>query len=346
MDKQTLSNYGLLTVVTLILAVMLAFATPFGTYVGDGVINVANSFVGASNKSMDEDNIDKISNRFEKKLYEGQVYPGAIYKKANGTEIKNGMLPTPQTGDTYEYGDYIYKYNYYYSGSSWYSRSSQNGWGVRVKNTYKTTYGEILSEIAGKPVTSMYNTFYDCTYLTTAPTIPNNVTDLCNTFKGCTSLTTAPVIPSSVTDMNYTFSGCTRLTTPPDMSNINSVKYMTYTFKDCTFLRTAPTIPSSVTSMFHTFDGCTYLTTAPTIPSSVSDMNGTFSSCTSLTTAPAIPNSVTSITYAFYCCTSLTGTIEINANPPSYGFCLKSTQINGITGSCSQATKDALMATK
>ena len=45
-------------------------------------------------------------------------------------------------------------------------------------------------------------------------------------------------------------------------------------------------------------------------------------------------------------CYDLTGTIEINANPTEYDKCLEDTQITGITGSCSQATKDALMATK
>ena len=37
MDKSTLSNYGWIVVVTLVLAVMLALATPFGEYIGEGV---------------------------------------------------------------------------------------------------------------------------------------------------------------------------------------------------------------------------------------------------------------------------------------------------------------------
>ena len=61
MDKQTLSNYGWLVIVTLILAVMLAFATPFGTYVGDGVVSVANGIVGTSNDATAEENISQES---------------------------------------------------------------------------------------------------------------------------------------------------------------------------------------------------------------------------------------------------------------------------------------------
>ena len=40
MDKSTLSNYGWIVIVTLVLSVMLALATPFGGYVGRAVSNV------------------------------------------------------------------------------------------------------------------------------------------------------------------------------------------------------------------------------------------------------------------------------------------------------------------
>lgn len=68
MDKQTLSNYGWLVIVTLILAVMLALATPFGTYVGDAVVSVANGYVGASNNAVDDDNISKLEQQWTDKL--------------------------------------------------------------------------------------------------------------------------------------------------------------------------------------------------------------------------------------------------------------------------------------
>ena len=224
-------------------------------------------------------------------------------KATNTTLEGNGINTFPETpadGDKYEEGDYVYKYNQYYYYNSWSSDSSQNGWGVRVKDTSKTSYGDILSEIAGQPVKNMFYTFYNCTSLTTAPTIPSRVTNMYQTFYNCTSLTTAPTIPNSVTNMTYTFYGCTSLTIPPDMSNASSVTNMTFTFGGCTSLATAPTIPNSVTNMWGTFSGCT----------------------------------------------SLTGTIEVNANPTECYECFKNTQITGITGSCTQTTKNNLMKTK
>ena len=244
------------------------------------------------------------------------VPENCTYTKKDGTVISaNGNIPsTPATGDTYEEGDYTYKYNQYFDGNSWSSNTSQNGWGVRIKDTSKTAYGEIISEIAGKSVTSLYYAFYNCTSLTSAPVIPSSITNMRGTFYKCISLTTVPKIPSSVTYMRGTFVDCTSLTTPPDMSNANSVTNMYYTLQHCTSLTTAPTIPNSVTNMSHTFDGCTKLTTAPTIPNSVMNMEYTFANCTSLTTVPDMSNanSVTNMRGAFYNCRSLTTPPDIS----------------------------------
>ena len=55
MDKGTLSNYGWIVIVALVMSVMLALATPFGKFVGQGVSAIANGFVNSS--EIDEDHI-------------------------------------------------------------------------------------------------------------------------------------------------------------------------------------------------------------------------------------------------------------------------------------------------
>ena len=144
----------------------------------------------------------------------GNILPeGATYKRGNTTYNAGDTLPeTVNSGDILTYGDYEYKYNNYYGGSSWTGATTQNGWGVHVVNTRKTSYGEILSSINGKPVNTLHCTFYNCTALTTAPTIPNCAINMRSTFMGCTALTTVSTIPSSVTNMYQTFYGCTSLT--------------------------------------------------------------------------------------------------------------------------------------
>ena len=57
MDKETLSHYGWIVIVVLVLAIMLALATPFGTYVGDAVAETARGFVGTAENNLNEDNI-------------------------------------------------------------------------------------------------------------------------------------------------------------------------------------------------------------------------------------------------------------------------------------------------
>ena len=280
----------------------------------------------------------------------GIIPTGATYTPNGGAVLvgdgTNTFPDAPQTGNTYEEGDYTYKYNYWYNyaGNAWVSATSQNGWGVRVKDISKTSYGEIVSEIVGKPITNIRFTFYDCKSLTTAPVIPNSVTNMYGTFRGCTQLTTAPAIPNSVTNMQDTFADCTSLATPPDMSDATRVTNMRYTFGDCYALTTAPAIPSSVTNMDSTFYKCYSLTTAPTIPNSVTNMGGTFANCTSLTTAPVIPNGVTNMQKTFYNCPSLTGTIEVNANPTSYNSCFKGT-VKPITLTGSSTKKSQLAST-
>ena len=130
----------------------------------------------------------------------GIIPEGATYTPNGGTAIigngTNTFPATPATGDTYEEGDYIYTYN----------RSGYGlNWSVIVKDKSKTTYGAIISEIAGKPITSMGFAFQSCTKLTTAPTIPSSVTYINSTFKGRKSLTTTPTIPNSITSMSNAF---------------------------------------------------------------------------------------------------------------------------------------------
>lgn len=51
MDKQTLSNYGWIVISILIIAVMLAFASPFGSFIGTAVKNTAAGLVDVSNNA-------------------------------------------------------------------------------------------------------------------------------------------------------------------------------------------------------------------------------------------------------------------------------------------------------
>ena len=53
MDKETLSNYGWIVICTLVLAVMIALATPFGEYIKAGVWSTTNGLNDTLNKNME-----------------------------------------------------------------------------------------------------------------------------------------------------------------------------------------------------------------------------------------------------------------------------------------------------
>ena len=148
-----------------------------------------------------------------------------------------------------------------------------------------------------------------------------SVTSLREAFKQCANMTEAPSIPDGVTDVGYAFYGCKSL--------VN-----------------APVIPASVTNMGGTFWNCTSLTNAPVIPAGVTNMQYTFYFCTSLVNAPVIPDGVTDMSGTFYNCKSLAGTLICNANPTEYIDALKSSKITAIKGSCSEQTKQNLLATR
>ena len=68
MEKGTLSSYGWIVIVTLVMAVMLALASPFGTYVGDGVVSIVRGYTTTGDTALEnrgeleEQWMDKLNN--------------------------------------------------------------------------------------------------------------------------------------------------------------------------------------------------------------------------------------------------------------------------------------------
>lgn len=247
---------------------------------------------------------------------EGIIPEGGRYVLADGTKLTTGdrFPEAPATGDIYRYGDYEYRYGQQKgSDQKWADADCQ--WGVAVRETDKTSYGEILPEILGKPVTSVSGAFRKCQQMTSAPAIPATVTNMSHTFYECSALVTAPQIPEGVTDMVWCFNACSALTSAPELPA--AVQTLTSTFRDCVSLTEAPQIPAGVTRLSSMFEGCTNL----------SKVNVT------------IPESVEEIDRMFYSCANLSGTVTINAEPIKYTHCFYwvdfSTQDLTLTGSSS-----------
>ena len=79
MDKHTLSNYGWLVILTLVLSVMIAFATPFGEYVQTGAQSISDAIISANNDAVNENSLKSNNNIWEAKLEHNAVGNVDIY---------------------------------------------------------------------------------------------------------------------------------------------------------------------------------------------------------------------------------------------------------------------------
>lgn len=247
-------------------------------------------------------------------------------------------LPAPQNGDVYVYGDYEYRYNYRWNVNvnKWESNWRDVGWFVRVLDTTKSNYQDMLSTISGEPVAGLSDTYFECRQLVVAPKLSTTAKYMNCTFGNCSKLKTV-VIPNGVEEMHNVFQYCTSLVDAPAIPN--TVKTMEHTFFGCSSMKNAPVLPNGLTDMSGIFWGCKSLQSAPTIPETVQDMEGAFidclkfvdlsylqipasvtnidylfQGCTNLKTAPIIPSTITTMRLVFTHCTSLQGEVIINSS--------------------------------
>lgn len=310
MDKETLSHYGWIVVLVLIISVMLALASPLGMFIADGFKASYNGFFDVNSNAMDIAGIVTGGPSADPALNPSGIVPeGGEYIDADGNRYKPGekMPEEVKMGDAYYYGDYIYRYNqtWYSTGSSGYSNNeSQNGWGVFYR-AYKAVPGEILESINEKPITNLGLTFWLREFVTQAPRIPQGTTSLHRTFEG-TSITEMPEIPKNVVIMDRAFAECKFITTVKALPE--GVKELSHAFSNCTQLTKITNIPSTTTRLWRTFENCVNLTDLShlVIPKGIESTQETFLNCTSLTKAPKLEYGVTNLSMTFWGCTSLT----------------------------------------
>lgn len=343
MDKETLSNYGWIVICVLVLAVMLALATPFGDFVADAVKSTTQGLFDVNQKALNQTGLipggirdqlfDTQNNNNTELKHNGTIPSGGKYIRYinyrydsnvydyvyDDMVIWNGdngdSFPETQDNDRYQYEDYEYTYHEEESGRPAYV----SGWNVqlntKITDKNQKRYGKILSEINNIPVTSMYETFRNCLNLEIIPEIPNTIKSMVMTFENCQSLINLEDfnIPHGVTELFGTFEGCTELMYPPQIPiSATTIEYM---FTNCTALKFAPDLTENINLIYmgYAFENCTSMEYIKIIPENAHSLPSTFQNCTSLKTAPIIHKNVMVLQYVFYGCTSLTGTVTINS---------------------------------
>ena len=247
MDKETLSNYGWIVICVLIIAVMVALASPFGSYIRSGIENTTQGLYDTERTAMGIAGLKVNKQKFH------------TFTTNFEYSIKNKEMPTE-----FAYGDYIYirsgsNGNYTWSvrlNTSYTGNSDDYTFGFDVKSTDReqTSYGKILESAFGYPITNLHELFRGCSSLTDCVEIPYAATDISYMYYGCSSLTVAPEIPDYVSNMKYTFYGCCSIVSAPEIPD--TVTEMRATFALCSNLVNSTTIPKNVTNMEFTFYNC------------------------------------------------------------------------------------------
>lgn len=343
MDKETLSNYGWIVVLVLVLAVMLALATPFGSFIAGaiksttaGLFNVNQAALGSAGIDVNDmvfENCDHLETEIRNAT---DTYTGDTCCKNCGKVMATGQTVRPKIpeGGTYYVGvtststNSLYSYTAKYGPGEEFPETITNG-DVYVYGDYEYRYN-MYYYTDGTTKKWQNNTSQGGWGVDTKSNSKTSYGEILSNINGCTVNTIKytfaecsslksdgiPAIPSCITDMSHTFWKCTSVT---DFSSVvipSGVKSLDGTFMYCSSLTNdgLPTIPYGVTTLGSWWDGvfayCTSLTDVSklVIPESVTDMNSAFWGCTNLTSdgMPHVPDSVTTMRYTFASCTSLT----------------------------------------
>lgn len=187
MDKETMTHYGWILIVAMILAVIISFATPFGDIIGKSAV----------------------------KLVKGQTAElGAVYDEQGQNGIKDYMDTVFNSSTVCDPGMYDAED----------PTIMVKGWDDLVKEGYVTVNGDILSRgpnanglngnLVLPPDIKYYSTgTFDNTNIKSVTVHPDSTAYNIQTFKNCKNLKTFIGNENMTTVSVWTFQNCTELTT-------------------------------------------------------------------------------------------------------------------------------------
>ena len=361
MNKETVSHYGWIVVLSLVMAVLIAFTTPMGKYVGMAASNIIRGFGRTNINAMSDKNINDMQQKWQDTIDEldnnmiktdlkqnGKMPSNTTYAKADGTTLSgnNGdsYPSSPSDGDVVVFEN-TYKYTY---------SADENGWSMITINKDLNVYPGIFTQIANKDIVNLKRAFKGCINMIQSPAIPSTVKNLNSTFYGCSSLIDVTDLPDSVDEygLTLTFANCESLTGVPKLPT--GAKSLRGTFEHCKNMSQPPILPEDTIELDATFMYCTSLRYTPEFTKDIVSMPSAFAYCTSLETANPMKFSYyESLSSTFYGCTSLRGNIRIDIVPSGsvYNYDrmfdgrTSSSPYITITGSLSNAWKETLANT-
>ena len=284
MDKETLSNYGWIVICTLVLAVMIALATPFGEYISAGVWSTTNGLNDTLNKNME--------------------IAGLSGGSDDAVDNSYTFYPTPE-GIAFLDRNFNLKSLHKYTLDVAYDDGSVKTTTAFAIPVVKDVMGLYIEEIDdGDNFFALYDNCIvgddDIVYAE-----GNSIYGLVNYDESSAQITSITIDFGNAIDYSNHESGALfedRFLTWNELKDEYDVTDATVgerAFRDCDNLISI-NIPDTVTTIgFRAFDGCSSLINA-TIPNTATNLGeGVFRGCSSLQKV-ILPKGITSINESFF----------------------------------------------
>ena len=196
MDKETLSNYGWVVIAILVLTIMIALATPFGTYIGnavksttEGLFDVQQKALGAAGMVIGNQSFEDSGNG-ECNTPEQPIVAGATFD--GGVTLTWEELKLEENGTKYGYD--ASKITDTEIGIAAFANSSITSITIPDSVTSIGEYAFLESSLTSVTIPyglpTIGNSAFDSCYSLTSITIPDSVTYIGDiAFYACRSLT-------------------------------------------------------------------------------------------------------------------------------------------------------------
>ena len=291
MDKETLSNYGWIVILVLILAVLLALASPFGNFIAGAIKSTTAGFFSVNQNALGAAGIEIGDQVFAncEHTYESDVV-------VNCDTVGTITYTCSKCGHTYTDERTMAKHTFDDANDLNCNLCNSTFVSYAFRATkYDTKMGTTTATDVHVDIPETFNCngtkykvtsidrwgFEDCVNLQSV-TIPNSVSSIGDqAFEGCTSLKSV-TIPAGVTRIAGIFQDCTSLETVVIPESMTA--YGNKTYWGCTSLKNITIHEGTTNIPWLNFGSCKSLESI-TLPSSITKIGeSAFLNCTALKT--------------------------------------------------------------